>query len=698
MKSDRPEFCRAFICACVFWIWLIGVFFFLMPGHSASAENTPCNVLENQSSGSDTLADTTNRPWMVVSPDSLINLDLEEVVISAQRVPVRHSEIRRSVQVLDRRHILESPANDLADLLSGVRSVDVRHRGSYGMQSDVSIRGGTFDQTLVLLNGVNVTDPQTGHHNLNVPVDLQSIERIEVLHGPGARIFGPNAFNGAINIITKEPGDPQVKASVSAGQHRFGSAGILAGFATGPVSHHLSLHGMRSDGFTDNTDFRTGNVFYRSQLSFDYGRVDLQAGYNDKAFGANSFYSPRFPDQFEQTRAGFASLRWLPEGSVRITPVVYWRRHHDRFELFRQDAPDWYEDHNYHQTDIVGVSLNWVHTSSLGATSAGFDFRYEHIYSNVLGESISEKRPVPWEDAWFTHAYARNGMSLMLEQSKRFGNVSLSAGTLLYTNSDLDSPFTLFPGMDIGWRFHEHGRWYFTANRTLRLPTFTDLFYSGPDNLGNPDLKPEEAISFETGLKSTLGGLRFDVAFFRRQGSNMIDWVRRPDDSLWHSENLTKVTTNGFETGVEIPLHFMNVLHRSGVARRRNSSQSMLVIQYAYIHAEKSSGDFISNYALDHLRHKLDFSLSLPLSTYGGMQTTVIWQDRAGDFLHYDNGEYIETRGFQPFWTVDMKVYHRQGPIRLFAEASNLLNTTYMDIPNVPQPGRWMRAGMEVSL
>ncbi|MEX0680933.1 MAG: TonB-dependent receptor [Balneolales bacterium] len=621
-------------------------------------------------------------------PDSIITRHLNELVVSARRTPVLRSDVMRSLQIIQRQQIRESSARDLAGLLSSVRSVDIRNRGTFGMQADVNVRGGTFDQTLVLLNGINVTDPQTGHHNLNVPVDLQSIERIEILHGPGARVFGPNAFNGAINIITKEPGEPHVSTSLAGGQYRFGSAGISSGFSSGPVNHHISLHGMTTNGFTHNTDFKAGNIFYRSHIGLKSGRMDLQAGYNEKAFGANSFYTAAFPNQYEHTRTGFASLRWLPDGSLRLTPAVYWRRHHDRFELFRDEAPDWYAGHNYHRTDIIGASLNWAHVNRFGTSSAGFDYRYEHIFSNVLGKELdSPMRVSGYEDAYFTHSYQRHGVSLMLEHSISHGPVSLSGGTLIYSNTDLDSPVTLFPGIDAGWHFLEQWRWYVTANRTLRLPTFTDLFYEGPSNLGNPLLEPEEAISLETGIKSTWMGLTLDVAVFRRWGVNMIDWIRRPEDDLWRSENLTEVNVTGFETGVLIPLGDQQ---NTGVASRS------LSLQYAYIHADKHSGDFLSNYAMEHLKHKLNVSFSHPATRHGGVRTTLVWQDRAGSFMYYEDAEEIEIREFDPFWMIDLRAYYHLGQVVLFGEASNILNTQYFDIGSVPQPGRWIRGGLEL--
>ncbi len=621
--------------------------------------------------------------------DVLIKRDLDEMVVSSRRIPVRHSETQRSVQIVTRQQIAESAARDLASVLATVRSVDIRHRGTFGMQSDLGIRGGTFDQSLVLLNGINMTDPQTGHHNLNLPVDLMSIERIEVLHGPAARIFGPNAFSGAVNIITSEPGDSRMNLSLTGGQHRFGHAGASAGFRSGPVSHHVSLSGMTSNGYIENTDFQTGNLFYRSRMGWEAGRLDLQAGYQEKAFGANSFYTPRFPDQYEHTRTGFLSLRWLPEGRLRLTPAVYWRRHHDRFELFRHNAPDWYAGHNYHRTDIAGLTVNWAHSSTFGNFSAGIDLRHEYILSNVLGRPLSSPRPVPSRltrnAAEYTHSYSRTGMSFMAEHTVTIGSVSLSGGALLFSSTDLDTPVTLFPGLDAAWQLTGVLRWYATVNRTLRLPTFTDLFYSGPDNLGNPDLQPEEAVSLETGFKLQGNTWHADIAVFQRRGVNMIDWVRRPDEDIWRSENLTKVNVTGFETGITFAL-----------------AQAALSVQYTYLHSGKQSGEFLSNYALDHLTHKIDLTLGLPLHLplpllrHGGFRTNLTWQDRSGGYLHYEDDAFTGIRSFEPFWMADARIFFDNGPSRVFAEASNLLNTRYVNIGNVPQPGRWVRAGMEI--
>ena len=624
------------------------------------------------------------------SQDSIREHDLEEVVVSAQRSPVLQSQLMRVVQVVTRVEIEQSPVHDLAGLLENIRGVDIRKRGTFGMQADVSIRGGSFDQTLILINGINITDPQTGHHNLNVPVDLEGIERIEVLQGAGARIFGPNAFNGAINIITNQPGKEHVTASIMGGEYGLGQAGVSAGFQSGPLHHFLSIHGMTSDGFTENTDFKTGNLFYRTLVNLGHSGLDAQVGYNQKAFGANSFYTPRFPNQFEETRTGFASLQWLPGGNLNLKPTVYWRRHHDRFELFRDNAPEWYTSHNYHMSDVAGSSINWTHAGILGRTSLGMDFRFEHIYSNVLGEPMETPKTVNgYDEVFFTHSYQRSGLSFMAEQSLYHGPFSISAGLLTYLNSQLENGISFFPGIDLGWQFRENWRWYSSFNRTLRLPTFTDMFYSGPSNLGNPNLLPEEAISLESGLKIQWEKMDFDFVLFRRWGTNMIDWIKEPADELWKSMNLTNVNISGLEAGVIIPLG-------TGLTSEINTPN--ISMQYIFIYSDKSSGNFVSNYVLDHLRHKLDMGVTHPITARGGASWRVSWQQRAGGFMLYQDNVFQELQDFEPYWMVDIKLFYHFRQFQVFAELSNLFDTQYVSVANVPQPGRWARMGLKFQL
>jgi vitamin B12 transporter len=318
----------------------------------------------------------------------------------------------------------------------------------------------------------------------------------------------------------------------------------------------------------------------------------------------------------------------------------------------------------------------------------GMDYRFEHIFSNVLGETMDLPKEVRgYDDVFFTRSYGRSGLSFMAEQSVFQGPFSVSAGLLTYLSTDLEKGVSFFPGIDLGWQISQYYRWYSSFNRTLRLPTFTDLFYSGPTNVGNPDLKPEQAISFETGLKARWSIIDVDLALFRRWGTNMIDWIKEPGDEKWRSMNLTQVNLTGIETGISLPL---GAMLGSGVVNPKFS------MHYSYIYSDKHSGDFVSNYVLDHLQHKFDLTLTHHITAFAGATWKASWQQRAGGFMLYQDGVFQQLQDFDPFWMVDLRLFYQLRSVQLFAEASNLFNVDYVTIANVPQPGRWARIGLTV--
>ena len=130
---------------------------------------------------------------------------LDEVVVTETKINMPFSKKYRSIEIINKTEIKESGVRNLIDLLQQYTGLDIRRRGAGGVQADLYIRGGGFDQTLLLVDGMKMDDSQTGHHTLNMLLPIELIERIEIIKGPAARIFGQNAFNGAINIITKSP-------------------------------------------------------------------------------------------------------------------------------------------------------------------------------------------------------------------------------------------------------------------------------------------------------------------------------------------------------------------------------------------------------------------------------------------------------------------------------------------------------------
>jgi vitamin B12 transporter len=614
-------------------------------------------------------------------------LILEQLVITADRTPVMFEHLKRSIQVINRKEIDRMPVRNVAELISYAMNTDVRNRGAYGMQADICIRGGSFDQTLVLLNGMNISDPQTGHHNMDIPVDLSSINRIEILKGPGARVFGPNAFNGVINIITNEKTADQLSVSAMGGQYGLYSLAASTIFHIGNTTHNLQLSKSGSDGFTDNTDFKALNLFY-SGTAGNKQKLEYQASYMKKAFGANSFYTPKYPDQYEITQTIFASVRYKTN-FMGFAPSVYFRRHYDEFRLFRYEAPSWYTSPNYHYTDVIGSNANiWTKTGMHGKFSVGYDIRHELIRSNKLGDSLSKPIPVNGaEGMFYTLGKARTSAGLFVEESINLNKFSVSAGLLTSYLSALPGKIAIYPGIDAAYQLGSNFRIYANANRTLRLPTFTDLYYNDPTSKGDPNLKPEEAITIEGGLKFNKAGIIAHAAVFKRYGKNMIDWVKLENQDPWQATNITEINVSGIETSIS--LNFEELTTGSSFLKS-------VTFDYSFLKADKSSDEFMSRYVLDILKHKADLLIYHQIWRNLGASWAFSYQDREGGYIKYVNTvpETSETP-YKPFFVMDLQLNYKLRKWIVFAEATNLLNTEFVDFGNVPQAGRWIRMGVK---
>ena len=616
-----------------------------------------------------------------------IEYDLDEIEVSAQRAPVSYSQVARIISVIDRTQIESAPAGSIQDLLEYALSVDVRQRGTHGVQADVSIRGGSFDQTLILLNGINLSDPQTGHHTFNLPVSLKNIQRIEILKGPGARVYGPNAFSGAINIITDAGNGKMMKADLLYGEYQLVDLNVSGSIELGKLNSYLAFDKKSSDGYMENTDFNTYNLFYHGTLLTGQGKLDLQAGYSEKKFGANSFYTPRFPDQFEKTKTTFASLKFKSNSKIHLSPAIYWRRHQDRFELFRDHPPSWYAGHNYHLTDVFGANINSWFSSAFGKTAFGAEFRSENIWSNVLGEPMENPIAVPGEKGQkFTRSHSRIHVSYFAEHVFYLNELTISAGAMANWISGLNLDWNMYPGLDVAYQFTDHWKAFASVNQALRMPTFTDLYYEGPTNKGNPDLKPEESITFEGGIKYQNQFMRAHWSYYQRKGKNLIDWIKEQEEFEWRPQNLTEIVTKGIGTAVEF--NFRELVSPGFFLKK-------LSINYAYAHLDKGESNLISNYVLDNLKHKLVLNIDHSIWKKLAASWKFRFQDRNGSYSRFENTEYVDEAAYKPFGLVDAKVYWtgKQNRYKIYGQASNLFDQNYVDLGNIQQPGRWLSIG-----
>jgi iron complex outermembrane receptor protein len=604
--------------------------------------------------------------------------DLDEVEVSAQRAPVAFSQVARIVSVISREEIEAAPVQSIQELLEYALSVDVRQRGVHGVQADISVRGGSFDQTLILLNGINISDPQTGHHALNLPVSLKNIRRIEILEGPAARVFGPNAFSGAINIITSSEGESNVKFDVSGGQHKLADVNISGNLSTGAWDQFLAFDRSSSDGYIDNTDFQSWNGFYQTKLNTKPGSFDFQIGRTNKAFGANSFYSASYPNQFEETKTTFASLKFESGKKIHLTPSVYWRRNQDRFELFRNEPASWYKGHNYHLTDVFGSNLNAWFASRWGKTAFGAEIRTENVWSNVLGEPLATPIEVPGESGqFFTKSYSRTILSYFAEHSVYLNKLTVSAGAMANWISDLGFEWHIYPGLDVSYAFTDNLKLYTSSSSSLRMPTFTDLFYSGPTNLGNPNLKPEKSVNIEGGIKLSFQGFTGHAGTYFRKGTNLIDWIRQNETDKWQTQNLTRINTSGVELSANL---FPEKIWNKPVFLTK------LGVNYAYCELANETNDVFSYYVLDNLKNKLDIEVSHKIWRNLKGSSRISYQDR--------NGRRTATETYEPFWLVNTRLMWKTPSTEFYVLASNLFDTEYYDLGTIAQPGRWISFGI----
>ena len=614
--------------------------------------------------------------------------ELEEVEVTGSRVPLTVSQAARIVTVLDREAIAAAPVQSINDLLKYAAGVDVRQRGDMGVQTDISIRGGTFDQITILLNGINICDPQTGHNAADFPVELSEIERIEVLEGPAGRVYGTSSLVGAINIVTRTAKDSGAEVFADGGSYGYFKGGAIVSHVKNGLSNQVSGSYSRSDGFSRskagnlNADFKYARLFYQGRYENDQVDVRWHAGFTNKDYGANTFYSTLSDEQFEHVRKYYTAVQAETKGDVyHFKPSVYWNRSDDRFEFYR-GMPD-KSPFNYHQTDVYGVNLNNYIQTFLGKTAFGAEFRNEGVRSTSLGEPLNSPVKVPGADADFTLGLNRTNLSFHLEHNIVLRRFTLSAGVIAVKNTGNEMNFRFYPGVDASYQFARDWKVYASYNTSLRMPTFTELYYSVGGHKADKYLKPEEMQAVEVGVKYLRPGIRGTLSLYRYHGTDMIDWIKdisQGDDAPWQSVNHAVINTMGAEASVFVDIR--ELMQRDAFVRSVN-------VSYSYIDQDKeTTPNLQSKYALEYLRHKFVAQANFRIWKLFETNVSYRWQDRMGN---YQKGNSMVP--YEPYSLVDARLSWNAPQYKIYVEGNNLLNKTYYDHGNIPQPGIWVRAG-----
>ncbi len=566
----------------------------------------------------------------------------EVVVVTGTIEPIPLEEVDRSVDVLPvgKDAVLGTA---LVDLLRLDPSVDVMARAPGGVQTDVSIRGGSFDQTLVLLNGQRLNDVQTGHHDMDIPVPVEAVDRIEVLSGSGSTLYGSDAVGGAINIITREPEATEARMSVAAGNFGVNEERVTLGAVFKDLAEELAVSRDFSSGFMPDRDYRNLSLDSDTWWKSGLGSSMLVLACADKPFGADQFYGDY--DSWEDTKTWFASL--VQDLGSQTQAAFSFRRHSDWYVLLRDD-PSVYQNHHVDETYQLSIRRSDPLASNTGL-HYGLEGYGDTIESTNLGDHNRSRAA----------AY----ISLDARALRRFSlSVGIREEMYNWGRGELSPTLAAGAWLSPRWKLHA------SASRAFRIPTYTDLYYNDPSNLGSPNLRPETAWSYDAGADwRPRDSLHFSATAFERRESNDIDYVRASAADPWQATNIARLEFTGVEASAAI------------VPARGQE----LTVSFEAIHGtEQSLGGLLSEYAFNYP------SQSGVVAWRGGFRG-VVARVRLG----------AENRlGQSPYALLDVSAGYGKGRVHPFVRLTNVGDARYQEIAGVAMPGRAVMGGLEVEL
>ncbi|MFP9115000.1 TonB-dependent receptor plug domain-containing protein [Flavobacterium sp. RHBU_3] len=590
---------------------------------------------------------------------------IDELVITENRFSTPVSKQNRNVYVIDNATIKKLPGHTLNEILQYANGVDLRQRGPMGSQADISIDGGSFEQTVVLLNGAKIIDSQTAHNMLNLPIPAEVIERIEIIRGPAARIYGINSLTGAINIITKKPQQSGVLLSAYAGSNfekntegngdTFFSDGVQAGGTIAKEKHQHSIFAShdKSNGYRYNTGFENNKLFYQGNVQVNPNNEILGSfGYVKNGFGANGFYaSPGDKNSAEIVQTTFATLQSKHRLNEKwsLTPRVSYRYNFDDYRYFGNGNLT--SGRSKHYTNSVAGELNSTYKMDRSELGFGAEVRNEDINSTSIGE------------------HNRNNMGVYVEyRTFAIKRMNLNVGAYLNYNSDYK--WQVYPGLDAGYALTDAFKVIASLGTSQRIPSFTDLYLDQrPGNIGNPTLKSENAFQGETGFKYNRGAFNFNATYFYRDISNFIDWTRSVSTDPWQSHNFGNLVTNGINL-------------RSGYKANVSAEGKINIsLAYSFLNSEfkNTQTDLASKYLISSLKHQITNTIDYQYRNF-----TVLFATR-----------FNERATGASYWVNDFRLSQTLNKFVVFVDAQNIFNATYYEAGAIPLPSRWFTAGVK---
>jgi iron complex outermembrane receptor protein len=592
-----------------------------------------------------------DRRFMIVAGDTV--WVTEPVVVFGTRVPAALPAGEREVVVLDAAQAALLPVRAPAELLAAAPGVAAGQRQLYGTQADFSIRGSTFEQVRVLLGGMDVGDPQTGHHALDLPLSLADLMRLEVVSGQGSVLAGAGAFGGSVNAVPRLPAAERGgTAAVAAGGDETRGARLRLESGRGDVlgvnaAGWFSGDWFRTDGDRPGTDAENLTVAARGTATACGMEFDLLTGFAHREFGALDFYAP-YPSG-ERTETVFAGLivrRPLFARSV-VEQRLYGRRHEDRFVLFRDDPARYTNDHLNRRAASetrLSVDLGTGLTAAVGLDGGYEDLDSRGVRAGALVAALGR--------------HDRCHAAGALEMAWRRGAWRASAGVRRDAWSRQDPATTRTAA--VCWQASAPVALRASAGSVLRLPTFTELHYEDPANRGDPHLAPERGRAWDLGATVSSRTWTVDWSVFERHEEDLIDWVRPADEPTrpWLARNVATGRVRGWTQsyGLTTPRGHALALHHTIFGTERSLP----------------AGE-VGKYATLVPRHLLAASATVLVDRGFTVAAQVRHRNRTNSVGHV---------------VVDLRALLDRGTWNLAADLVNAFDTEYQEIPGVTLPGR----------
>lgn len=588
--------------------------------------------------------------------------ELDDVIIQGNRIQTPFSQATRDIQIITQQQIEQLPVRSINEVLSYISGVDIRQRGPFGAQADISIDGGTSEQTLVLLNGVKLIDAQSAHNMMNIPVPLSAIDHIEILRGAAARIYGINALTGAINIVTKTDSHPSLTLNVQSGssfKHKEkgdgdgiyggGAAELTGTFGSENFDNLLAASHTDYNGQRYNSASKSTRLFYNGHYRIDTNNtIQAMAGYARSHYGANGFYAaPGDLNSAEIVESSVFSLSSRHRfGNFILSPRISDRYGEDDYRYFKDDLS---KARSLHYTNALMMELNGSLNTSIGTIGLGWESRLEKISSSNIGKHSRDNHGA--------YAELKTGIGPKLE------------GTIgLYANYNTDYDWQLYPGLDLAYQIDTHWKISGTVGSGERVPSFTDLYLNQlPGNIGNADIQPESAWNYEANIQYNKKSLKIQTGYFYRSISDFIDWVRADASEPYSPVNFGKNKIHGIYGRIQQNFDL-------------GAKQSLgYHISYNYLHPViDRTTDTQSKYTLESLKHQFIAGINYTIHNLSfQLENRLLKRELA-----------------EAYDVADIRANYQIKNALVYLEVNNLFDAQYTEAGAVPMPTRWFGLGV----